>query len=57
MTEKYMVTVNFGGTIDYFEAKDWEFTDRGNAVITKFDDSRIITSNVNVMVEVVKVED
>ena len=57
MTEKYMVSINFGGKIDYFEAKDYYFNTKGNVVIDKFDGTKVITSSVNVMVEVVKVED
>lgn len=53
MTRKIMVTINFGGTIDYFEAADYELIRYGNAVvIKKLDGSKIIVSPMNAMIEI-----
>ena len=52
MTQKIMVTINFGGSLDYFEAKDFECNNAGVIVIRKLDDTKVIVSPMNVLIEI-----
>lgn len=53
MTEKIMVTITFGGQIDYFEAKGYRYFEHEMAVkIDKFDGTTIIAPTMSVMIEI-----
>lgn len=52
MTQKIMITINFGGSINHFEAKDFECINEGVIAIRKLDGTKVIVSLMNVMIEI-----
>ena len=57
MRQKISVAIDFGGRLDQFEIKGYEYTNQGVVVITEFDGTKILLSPTNVMIEVTNVDD